>query len=188
MAKKKKPTKKAKISKTEKRLRDDVRNARRKLKPIRDQLHKIQKADGRKLISFEGKKRKKKTIINLLLNKASKVNNTIDEKITKLEDRFKYKRKAFPTKAKNPEENDVFELSRVFEQKKAEEFIYKYPYLETINGISIKQDSEKIQDLLNKYFMNMTSKHIFSVEVDGKGNGRLFLMNLEDTEEFDGEF
>lgn len=179
---KKKPTKKAKISKTEKRLRDDVRNARRKLAPLRKELSKVQNADGRALILYDGKKRKKKTVINLILNKASKVNNVIDAKIEKLEKRFKYKRKAIQTEAKNPEENEVFELARVFEQKKAEEFVYKYPYMRTLNGIDIRKDSDRVQDLINKYFMNMTSKHIFSVEVDDKGKGRIFLMNYEDSE------
>lgn len=186
MAKKKTPKKK-KVSKTEQKLKDALYYQRRARKPIEKELNKYLELDSRKKYDFRGKKRTKKSIIDLLLNDAKKVNNKITPLEKKL-DRFKYKiRRKYKVLDEFERGQGEFFWSgaKVWERKDAEGLIGGLKgHFTHVGGLSIAKERDKVDLLLNSTFARMDSKQILCFHAKKKSkNLEIIVLNNDSNEE-----
>ena len=183
--KKKSPPKK--ISKTEQVLRDALYYARRARKPIEKEINKVLLLDANKMHLYKGKKRNKKTILNLLLEDAKRVNNKITPIEKKLE-RFKYKIKR---KYKVLDDFDkgkgeyFWSGAKIWQRKDAETHLNSVSkFFKSLQGISLKNERDKADSLLNSVFSKMDSKQTlcFYAEKNSK-NLQILVINKNDKDE-----
>lgn len=179
----KKPAKKRVQSKTEKKLRGQKKYLNSKLSKIRKELEQwqvVEKTMGAKSKHFFDAKHTKvipKTVKNILIKKAYKIFNEVEEVNKTLETRFKVKVKRFK-KAGKPKGGKGFlriPLSRVWEYNTVYDYILKgYKNKETgesfkinsFDGFDVGSAADKIVSALNFYHTQMTSTDIFYLTID----------------------
>ena len=156
-----------KISKTEKKLRGQLKYIRSKISKANKEVLNLSKKFN---FDYSAKVTNKTTlnteIQKIIEDKVLKSNKRENEILKKLE-RFKYKAKGKYEIANEEEYEDRLELGKAWERKEIDEQLFKGIFT-TVNGLSI---SKKLPEILNKLLSlvgQMESKTILIGYVKGK--------------------
>ena len=178
---------KKKISKTEKKLRGQLKYKRSVIakisKSITEKMKEF-KNDFNSVIDNKGTKLKK--FINEKGNEITKKNSELREITEKLQRRFKFK----PVKgAKEPKEYDEDKgedkvlLGFAWDRQEIESQLFDFGDYATINKKKIKTDLDAILDLLNNLYSQMDSTTVLVGYTDAKQGILLRLEREEDNEQ-----
>ena len=132
----------------------------------------------------EGKKYKHKSLMNAILNEGTKVQTELF-KLQNQISKFRKVKSVTQTDKKIKGERSRRFVGFAWDNENIDNLIYKNQNVNTINGINIKKDKDKIDALINSFKLKMTSTFFMVLFIDTNGNGRLII--TEDTDENEGE-
>ena len=140
---------------------------------------------------FRGEKKSKTTIQNVLLNQIMRINTDFIAPIEKKQQRGKkVKPKKITALKRFQKKEGSFTIanSKVWEKNKFEELVLKNPEITSVNGISIKNNLDKVKTLIDNLFINMDSKSIAGVTIGENMKAMVFVKGGEmDNDFFDDD-
>ncbi len=186
--------------KTKKQLQNQISYQRSKVRKVAKDLERFKNPDSfdkRSKIKItrniqglkKGKAYKYKTIYNAILNEGTKINSKIDTIHRQLKNRFSKAPKMIKYSGNKPNRDQYrYVVGRAWDNKDIENAIFKNPEISHINGINIKKDSDKVNDILNKFKLRMGSTDNLVLIYDDKMNGKLAIINDDELEESENEY
>lgn len=189
MTKKKPTAKKTFVPKYVKKSRNKVYAINRVVKDIRNEYEKFSEVSDNKKVSFEDRNYKAKTVKNILLNRAIKLNSSVVKEKERL-----IKRKQKKRGYKNLEEyefnkNEIMLQFLAWFKTDCEKQIFNNSEVTHYNGIPKRTRAHEIQMKLDKDFHAMGSKSVFCFIYNwrtGKSIG--FIVNREEALQLDINF
>lgn len=155
-------------------LRGKIKYQKSKLNDLVNHIEKIRDKPLKQKIQFEGKKKSVKTVLNILLNRSTQVNNNLSEKESKLKN-YRPRRKKFKVRTFKVDNTEDLENKIGLADTEIVEYYFAWNYSDAVesilsdievdyfNGLSVKKDSDLIMDYLFNVFENMRSRDIFTV-------------------------